>query len=257
MQQELRLADYARGRRLNDIVFASGQYGVAHPRTLNLRSNVATRPFGGQHGRPNLFALPIPSTTPSNGLFSTTQPGPPSIVCAIVPHVVVDVTVDHPVLDASVSRDVWVAIEASICTKASTVPATNLIASSTASDGESAFRYTCGRITTLRMCYKAGASCTVTEVIGHKALKDLEPNQRCSLFIKVHVPAVRADTAANDQDSLFAEIESIVGTHGTQILGLEARYRHSLLPYDNVVAVRQPVRIRRTRSDLHWSMTID
>lgn len=115
-----------------------------------------------------------------------------------------------------------------------------------------------GVIPSLRMCYKPKQGCRVLEVLGQKAMKDLRLGQRCSLFLKVQVP--RIDTSrpdvrndATDTDSLFAELESIVGTLETNLVHVEARYRHSLLPTQSVVTVRKVCNILRPKSESRWS----
>lgn len=116
-----------------------------------------------------------------------------------------------------------------------------------------------GAIPSLRMCYKPMQGCKIMEVLGQKALKDVRLGQRCSLFLKVQVPRINTarpspQTDTTDTDSLFAELESIVGTLATNLIQVEARYRHSMLPLDNVVTVRQVCNIRRPKSDSRWSI---
>ncbi|KAF2211841.1 hypothetical protein CERZMDRAFT_29446, partial [Cercospora zeae-maydis SCOH1-5] len=99
-----------------------------------------------------------------------------------------------------------------------------------------------GSIPSLRLCYKAMSRARIVEVVGEKAVKSLRLGQCCSLFLKVCLPSI--DTAPNveagrDQDSLFTELESIVGTLETSFLHVEARYRHTMFPTDNVITVRQ------------------
>lgn len=116
-----------------------------------------------------------------------------------------------------------------------------------------------GSISSLRMCYKPMQGCRVLEVLGQKALKDVRLGQRCSLFLKVEVPSIdisrpsiQGDTT--ETDSLFTELESIVGTLETNLLHVEARYRQSLLPSESVVTVRQICSIRRPNSESRWSI---
>lgn len=114
-----------------------------------------------------------------------------------------------------------------------------------------------GSIPSLRLCYKAMDRARVVEVVGDKATKGLVLGQRCSLFIKVCLPSI--DTPPNaaaegDQDSLFTELESIVGTLETNFLHVEARYRHTIFPTDNVVTVRQICSMRRPKTESRWSL---
>lgn len=117
--------------------------------------------------------------------------------------------------------------------------------------------YCVGGIPSLRLCYKAMDRSRIVEVVGEKATKDLRLGQRCSLFVKVCIPkidAVVTTKTESDQDSLLAELESIVGTLESNFLHVEARYRHTVLPTDNVVTVRHICTIRRPKTDSRWSL---
>jgi hypothetical protein len=65
---------------------------------------------------------------------------------------------------------------------------------------------------------------------------------------------MRDSTIDPDQDSLFTELESIIGTLKTEILHVEARYRHSMLQMDNVVTVRHTCKIKRPKTESRWSI---
>ena len=112
-----------------------------------------------------------------------------------------------------------------------------------------------GSITSLRLCFKPMRDSHVMEIVGQKAYKDLRPGQHCTLFLKVCIPRMEMihQDDTSDQDLLFAELESIVGTLETNFLHIEVRYRHSLLPSNNVVTVRQVCSITRPKLDSRWS----
>ena len=105
------------------------------------------------------------------------------------------------------------------------------------------------------MCFKPVDGCRIREIVGQKALKGVVVGQQCSLFIRLLVPRihVRDSTTEPDQDSLFTELESIVGTLEAEILHVEARYRHPFLPSDNIVNVRHICKIKRPKTDSRWS----
>ncbi|KAI7526968.1 hypothetical protein KC331_g16639, partial [Hortaea werneckii] len=114
-----------------------------------------------------------------------------------------------------------------------------------------------GSVTSLRLCFKPAPGCQVLDIVGQKTAKDLKFNQVCSLFVSVNVPKLNltaADDSEPDNSSLLEELESIVGTLDTDILHVEARYRHSLLPYDNVVNVRYTAKLRRPKAESRWSL---
>ncbi|KAK3704905.1 hypothetical protein LTR37_013596 [Vermiconidia calcicola] len=197
-----------------------------------------------------------------------------------VPCVDLYVALDATAVDFNTKRDVWVAIEATVRSMVTAVDTGKADPSSTqpghAVSGyfdqagilahpDSASKpsitastsHVCGNIPSLRLCLKAVEGCRVREVIGQKSLKNLTIGQQCSLFVKVNVPKIRTrhTTLDPDQDSLFAELESIVGTLKMEILHVEARYRHSLLPPDNVVTVRHVCKIKRPKTESRWSIT--
>lgn len=121
-----------------------------------------------------------------------------------------------------------------------------------------------GGIPSLRLCYKPMEQCRIVEVLGRKAVKDLKLGQKCSLFLKVHVPrmntsqrsSVDDSVGGSDADSLLTELESIVGTLETDFLHVEARFRHAALPNENVVTLRHICSILRPKTDSRWSVSI-
>lgn len=121
-----------------------------------------------------------------------------------------------------------------------------------------------GGIPSLRVCYKPMEQCRIVEMLGQKAVKDLKLGQKCSLFLKVHVPrmdtsqrsSVDDSVSGNDADSLLTELESIVGTLETDFLHVEARFRHAALPNENVVTLRHICSILRPKTDSRWSMAV-
>lgn len=119
-----------------------------------------------------------------------------------------------------------------------------------------------GSITSLRLCFKPLERCRIVEVIGQKAVKDLRFGQRSSLFLKVHVPRLQTSEPAAaekemDTDSLFVELESMLGTLESNFLHVETRYRHTALPTENIVTVREICTIKRPKTDSRWSILGD
>lgn len=193
-----------------------------------------------------------------------------------VPCVDLYVAMDTASVDVHSKRDIWVAVEATVRSMSSKVSLShiststdalsNLISGNASLDAPAGFdqphsysrdatEAACGAITTLRLCFKPVQGCLLREVIGQKSVKDLVIGQQCSLFIKVRVPKIRVrdSTIDPDQESLFTELESMIGTLKTEILHVEARYRHSMLPMDNVVTVRHVCKIKRPKVESRWS----
>ncbi|KAI7708928.1 hypothetical protein KC353_g10714 [Hortaea werneckii] len=158
-------------------------------------------------------------------------------------------------VDAGSTQTVWVAIEGTVLSRALDVHRDGAIDFkhfSTQPDDSSL-----GSVTSLRLCFKPAPGCQVLDIVGQKTAKDLKFNQVCSLFVSVNVPKLNltaADDSEPDNSSLLEELESIVGTLDTDILHVEARYRHSLLPYDNVVNVRYTAKLRRPKAESRWSL---
>lgn len=198
---------------------------------------------------------------------------PSSAASLVVPCVDLEVNMDCSTLDVHAKRDLWVAIKATVQASVPTADAAYTTASGAhhaalCKDDYSSLTSTDGlvhgRINTLRLSYRPLNGSRVRDSIGHKTKKHLNIGDSLSLFVKLHVPEVSAgdndsphtntEDPTTDQDSLFTELESIVGTLETEILHVEARYRHSLLPSNNTVTVRHVCRMNRPRTDSRWSM---
>ncbi|KAI7213461.1 hypothetical protein KC333_g6562 [Hortaea werneckii] len=158
-------------------------------------------------------------------------------------------------VDAGSTQTVWVAIEGTVLSRALDVHR----------DGETDFKHfstqpddtSLGSVTSLRLCFKPALGCQILDIVGQKTAKDLKINENCSLFVSVNVPKLNltaADDSEADNSSLLEELESIIGTLDTDILHVEARYRHSLLPHDNVVNVRYTAKLRRPKAESRWSL---
>ena len=181
----------------------------------------------------------------------------------VVPCVDLKVNSDHESVDIAAKREVWIVIEVTVKTKTIEFDAAD---GSRAPDVHDSAEKTLqpeikverpyGTITSLRLCFKPVEGCRIRDIVGQKVLKDLTVGQQCSLFIKLQVPKIRLrdNIIDPDQDSLFTELESIVGTLETEILHVEARYRHSMLPSDNVVTVRHICKLKRPKAESRWSI---
>lgn len=208
---------------------------------------------------PNSLANRSPSTelTPRPPIRSHSNPLDRGTTFAFlsIPHVLLNVTADRMAVDAGSTQTLWVAIEGTVLSRALDVHKDGAIDFkhfSTQSDDNCL-----GSVTSLRLCFKPAPGCQILDIVGQKTAKDLKVNQICSLFVSVSVPKLSL-TATNDSEpdnsSLFDELESIVGTLDTDVLHVEARYRHSLLPHDNVVNVRYTARLRRPKAESRWSL---
>ncbi|KAK4542017.1 hypothetical protein LTR36_007217 [Oleoguttula mirabilis] len=228
-------------------------------RRMSSSPNLAGSSPVEQTPRPLIRSLP---TLPSSG---------PTQAHAAIPYVELVVNADRAAVDASAAGDVWVAIEATVrsrpvdlttsgtfCNNGSMgFPSYSMAQVDDYSSLDQRSSTTLGSITSLRLCFKPADGCRLLDVVGQKALKGLQAEQTCSLFVKVHVSTLSSRSSqGNDGDnaSLFAELESIVGTLETDVLHIEARYRHSLLPTDNVITVRQSAKVRRPESESRWSI---
>ena len=115
-----------------------------------------------------------------------------------------------------------------------------------------------GAITSLRICYKPSSGSKIIDLVGRKSTKELFPGESCLLFMKLYVPRIRSSRSTRvediDQESLFEELQSIVGTLEQDILHVETRYKHSLLPESNTLTCREACSIRRPKTDSRWSI---
>ena len=113
-----------------------------------------------------------------------------------------------------------------------------------------------GQITSLRICYKPSSGSKIIDLVGRKSTKELSPGESCLLFMKLYVPRIRPSRSTRiediDQESLFEELQSIVGTLEQDILHVETRYKHSLLPESNTLTCREACNIRRPKTDSRW-----
>lgn len=229
---------------------------------------------------PSLSSSPSPQPTPrpppKQSHSRARQPG--QSVSLQLPCVGLKVAMDCTTVDASLSRYVWVAIEAEVQTKTISFrsdvesgsigptstskpeqPVLNLASNTDNHHQQSAQAgYDCGTVTSLRLCYKAVGNSRICDVMGQKTVKDIAIGQKCILFLRVQVPKIMLGDDTTDQgpDVLFTELESIVGTLETDVLHVEARYRLSILPADNVVTVRHVCKLRRPKTESRWSLAL-
>lgn len=217
-------------------------------------------------------ATPSPQPTPRPLRKSITPAAvaPSNQRSLLIPYLSLEVTVDCGSVDVSSKRDVWVAIDTNVRLKTTTLsnlPCASdpnaplergqmLNAGTREGDSGNTPAHDCGVITSLRLCYKPAEGCRIRNIIGQKSYKDLAVGQQCTLFIKVGVPRIQTadDRVEPDQESLFAELESMVGTLKTDIMHVEARYRHSLFPSDNIVALKHTCKLLRPKTESRWSI---
>lgn len=244
----------------------------------NYSSAPATVPTSSPISESRLSASPQPTPRPPTRRAPLPDLRSPGLGLSLtVPCVDLYVAMDTASVDIHCKRYIWVAIQATVrpvTTKVLVSNATNPPINSLKGFGASealeiaeqigGFPLTdcselkayAGAVTTLRLCFKPVQGCQLSEVIGQKSLKDLAIGQQCSLFVKLRVPKIRVRDSTTDPDheSLFIELESIVGTLKTEVLHVEARYRHSMLQLDNIVTVRHVCKIKRPKSDSRWSI---
>ena len=223
---------------------------------------------------PTGTSSPSPTPTPRPPPRLDLPPTPSGTAESLqVPCIDLCVSLSCASVDLHSKHDIWVAIEATVRSMATTLGPRSTSGPSVPNASAQIYplakplhkgihtatptiQRSCGSISTLRLCYKPVGGCSVREVIGQKSMRDVAVGQECRLFVKVHIPRLRIKTQSPDMDpeSLFAELESIVGTLKTEILHVEARYRHTLLPSDNVVTVRHTCKIKRPEAGSRWSL---
>lgn len=222
---------------------------------------------------PNSSPLELTPRPPSKDVRSA-LPLESTTVHVAVPYVELLVTPDRAAIDAGSEHAVWVAIEAAVHSQSTTLSARNLPDDAAPTGGTqhdtprteehttskpASTGTVLGSITSLRLCFKPADGCRVLDIVGQKTVKDLVLGQTCALFVKVHVPHVHASSSGDcttdtDQASILTELESIIGTLETDVLHVESRYRHSLLPPNNVVTIRHTAKVRRPKIESQWSI---
>ena len=226
---------------------ALGDCLLATPPPHSLRSAFGT---ASRSSSPSTAFPSSPGETPrppyrqlSAETSNVTRPG----FC--LPYVELSIDVETPTVDAGVETETWIAMEAILSSRCISIPDTTKGTNASASE--------LGAISSLRLCFKPVSNYRVLEVIGHKASKGLVLGQKCALFVKIHVPPVTSTSRlpGDEHSSLFAELESIIGTLETEVLQVEVRYRHSLLPSDHIVTLRQAVTLKRPKLSSRWSLT--
>ena len=175
-----------------------------------------------------------------------------------VPCVELSVLCERGTLEPTAEQDIWVAIEVVVRTKAiSGVDGDSYPGvSRTAPPQDPASCPVIGYITSLRLCFKPAGACSLLEVIGQRALKNAHPGDRCAIFAKIHVPAVEYEPhdTAGTSDAMFVELEGMMGILESELLHVEARFRHSLFPRDNIGTVRQVATLKRPKPQSRWTM---
>nr|POE62999.1 hypothetical protein CFP56_03902 [Quercus suber] len=202
-------------------------------------------------GFPDSFS-PDPEPKPGAGVSHSRA----SVLQLAVPYVEMLVSYDCVAVDIAEGRDIWIAAVATVHARHFTLPLDRRRPIFTADP------WPMGTITSLRLCFKPVGECQVLDVIGQKSLKNLVVGMTCSLFIKVRIypvshVGVNSKDINYDQDSLFADLESMIGTVETNVLNVEARYRHSMLPSNSVVTVHCLAKVRRPNAGSRWSQVED
>ena len=79
--------------------------------------------------------------------------------------------------------------------------------------------------------------------------------------MKLFVPRILPSNSAQeggeiDQESLFAELHSMVGTLEQDVLHVETRYKHSVVPESNTLTCRVACKLRRPKTESRWSICL-
>ncbi|TKA34339.1 hypothetical protein B0A50_00320 [Salinomyces thailandicus] len=196
--------------------------------------------------RPPIKALPCPPD------------GDCKPIALAIPYVELAVNLDRLAVDAGSAPEMWVAIQGVVHSKTLQLDGKHFEHIKHAPDRAATDHSTIiGAITSLRLCFKPAEGCHITDLVGQKTAKNLNVDQSCVLFIKLRVPVLKSRAIYEpdaDNALLFDELESIVGTLETDLLNVEARYRHSLLTPDNVINVRHTAKLRRPKIESRWSL---
>jgi hypothetical protein len=112
-------------------------------------------------------------------------------------------------------------------------------------------------ISSLHLSCKPTSDCVITETIGQKLVKNLRPGESCQLFVNLYIPELKIKLSDPLGDSsleaMYTEVESMLGILKTDVLQVEAEYRHPMLPSENIIRLQHTFSVNRPQSDSLWS----
>lgn len=121
-----------------------------------------------------------------------------------------------------------------------------------------------GRLKDVTMAIDAGPNCTIQRVLGRTGWEYLNPGQTVRLLVKVQhssrpsprtpaadVPDV-SEFVVSSQEALD-ELDTLLGEAVQELIHVELRYRHTLLPPGTVLSLRETGTVKKHATDLTWS----
>ena len=216
---------------------------------------------------PNDSPLQEATPRPQPMLTIPILPKEPPFRTLIMPYVELVVTLDSSAIDIHRKQDVWVTIEAFVRGKPTRIPIKNDMAAnifdnicrgnvcSSIRDAGDATDVLIGpqfgMITNLALSFKPLNGCQITGCVGDRSFKNLTIGDESISFVRLRVPEVR--TSETNFNQVVTELESMMGTLEKEVLRVEARYRHTLLPSNNIVTVRHVCTMNRPLIESRWS----
>lgn len=192
----------------------------------------------------------LPRLLPTNGPLRVT-----------VPFIDLQVATDTAYVDVNAKRDVWIAITATARLHTITLPerVNTLPPPSPPHTPTPPPPLLTAAIPALRLHFQPAPRHRVLQTLGDRSARQLRPDASCELFVRVRVPrhAPTPSDPPSELEALFAELESTLGTLETEVLHVEARYKHGLIEESNSVTVRRVARLRRVRPESRWSLCCD
>lgn len=160
------------------------------------------------------------------------------------PYVDLQVIADVERVDINSKQDIWIAISATV--RLHTVNIVRLRPAVETDNTE-----VIGEIPSLRLLFQAAPRHRVLQTLGHKSVKQTKLGDSCNLFVRLRIPkySILPSEADSELDVLFADLESTLGTLESEVLYVEARYKHTMMEESNSVLVRRTAKIRRHKTE--------
>lgn len=125
--------------------------------------------------------------------------------------------------------------------------------------------YLPGQLHELVIDVKPAANCKIEDVIGRSEYTALGPGQVAQVFVKVKVPAFHqflpkkgnaraAGDLMDNAEAMLGELDALLGERIEDILHVEVRYKHNLLPEDATVSTRKVGTIKRHAAKSPWAL---
>ncbi len=121
-----------------------------------------------------------------------------------------------------------------------------------------------GQLTELSVDISAAGGANVESVLGKTDYESLRPGQIARLLVRVKPgraasaelrpgPIPTVPGLAISSEEVLTELDTLLGEKVEQLLQVQVRYKHTLLPRDTMLFTKKPCTIKRHASDSTWT----